>query len=73
MREVAHEWRYHLGLEGVYKKKLALRGGLDNGKLRFGVGVGFDVYGKRTSLDYAYVATVEGLRADHVFAWNFSL
>jgi len=66
------EAQYHIGVEGVYSKMLAVRAGLDNGSLRLGLGVEFTAFGKRTGLDYAYVSTVEGLSPDHVFAWIFN-
>ena len=67
------EFRYHIGLEGVYADKFFLRGGLNNGKLRFGAGFGFELFEKQSRLEYAYISTVEGLNADHVFAWTFKL
>ncbi|MDZ7272040.1 MAG: hypothetical protein ONB17_10525 [candidate division KSB1 bacterium] len=64
---------YRLGIEAAIAKQLALRGGLNNGRLRVGVGFIFPVLGHRAGLDYAYLASVEGLGADHMFGWVFYL
>ncbi len=65
--------RYRVGLEAALAKQLALRGGIDHGRLRVGLGLALPVLGRHTGLDYAYLATVDGLNADHMLAWVFQL
>ncbi|MBC7186835.1 MAG: hypothetical protein H5U38_07370 [Calditrichaeota bacterium] len=62
---------YRLGVEATISRQLALRAGVDNGRLRCGLGFSFPVFGRAVALDYAFLPTVEGLAADHMFAWVF--
>ncbi|MGQ9558890.1 MAG: hypothetical protein ACUVWA_00105 [Candidatus Oleimicrobiaceae bacterium] len=59
------------GVEAVIARQLALRAGVDNGRLRCGLGLALTVLGHTAGLDYAYLPTVEGVAGDHIFAWAF--
>ncbi|HOY43168.1 MAG TPA: hypothetical protein PKY55_14085 [bacterium] len=65
--------RYHFGAEAALPAVGALRAGLDDGQLTFGLGCNLQIYGKKMALNYAYVAPGEGPRADHIFSWHASL
>jgi len=61
--------RYRLGAEATVGRQLAVRAGIDNGRLRCGLGIAFPILGRTAGFDYAYLPTVEGLGGDHLFAW----
>ncbi|HNR67264.1 MAG TPA: hypothetical protein PKN04_00655 [bacterium] len=63
--------RYHGGIELSAKELGALRMGLDDDKLTFGLGFQVDLFGKETRLDYAFVAGGAAPHADHIFSWAF--
>ena len=63
--------RYHVGIEALKNGRVAGRLGLDNGEPTFGIGFTLGIWGKTTSIDYAYVSESDGPRADHVFSWTF--
>lgn len=65
--------RYHFGAEASWRDVGALRLGLDDGQLVFGLGIAMQVYGKRMGLSYAYAAPGDAPRADHIFSWNLSM
>jgi hypothetical protein len=65
--------RYHFGAEASLSDAGALRFGLDDSQLVFGLGFDLRLYGKKMMLNYAYAAPGEAPRADHIFSWNITL
>lgn len=64
--------RYHFGAELSYQNLGALRFGFDDGYPTFGLGFNTLLFGKRTGLNYAFIAVGEAPRADHIFSWSFT-
>lgn len=65
--------RYHVGAEFTYQHIGSLRVGLDHDTPTFGLGFNLEVFGKQTSLNYAFVSGLEALSPDHVVSWTFDL
>ncbi len=63
--------RYHVGAEATLPQVGALRMGLDEGRLTFGLGFGLRFLGTDLALNYAYAAPDEAPSADHIFSWHF--
>ena len=64
--------RYHFGAELSYQHLGAFRIGYDDGYPTFGLGLTTYLFGKKTGLNYAFVAAGDAPRADHIFSWAFS-
>ncbi len=63
--------RVHMGVQGLVRQNIVLRGGLDDGSLTAGGGYQFKVFGKTGQLNYAFSAPGNRPEEDHVFTWVF--
>ncbi len=63
--------RLHAGTEVTVAENLLLRAGYDDGSLTLGGGYAFGLLGKRSELNYAYVAPGDRPEEEHVFTWVF--
>lgn len=61
----------HFGAIATYRNIVQLRGGLNDSQPTFGAGYIFDLFGKKSELQYAFVTHPENLDSDHVFGWAF--
>jgi len=62
---------FHLGGLASYRNLVQVRLGLNNGDPTLGAGYGFDVFGKKSELHYAFTTHPESVDSDHVFGWAF--
>jgi hypothetical protein len=63
--------RYHFGAEGAYNEDLLIRGGIDNGSLTLGGGYSFDLFGKKSQLNYAFSVLGPRPEEEHALTWLF--
>ena len=62
---------YTVGSEIVLGKRFFLRTGIRKKRLTFGVGYQFELFGKTTQYDYAFVPDPVAPRGNHIFTWSF--
>jgi len=63
--------RVHIGVQGVVRQNIVLRGGFDDGSLTAGGGYQFEFFGKTGQLNYAFSAPGNRPEEEHVFTWVF--
>jgi hypothetical protein len=61
--------RIHLGAEGVLEQVIVLRGGFDDGAITAGCGYQFDLFGKTSELNYAFITPGNRPEEEHIFTW----
>lgn len=63
--------RFHAGAEAVFLDDIVVRAGFDDGSVTAGAGYAFGLIGKRSQLNYAFVASGDRPEEEHVFTWVF--
>lgn len=63
--------RIHLGAEADVYRQVKARAGVDDGSVTLGGGYQFDLLGKMSQLNYAFVSSGNRPEAEHVFTWIF--
>ncbi|MFQ5866357.1 MAG: hypothetical protein ACE5IW_14135 [bacterium] len=61
--------RIHLGAEGIYQEVIVLRGGFDDGAITAGGGYQFNLFGKTSQLNYAFITPGNRPEEEHIFTW----
>jgi len=65
--------RYHYGIELSSAKIGALRIGLDDTSPAFGMGLKFNLLGKASVINYAFIFSQDAPGSDHIFSWAFNI
>lgn len=63
--------RIHAGVETIFEQGFMLRGGYDNESITAGAGYIFELFGKRSQLNYAFSSAGNRPEEEHVFTWAF--
>ncbi len=63
--------KIHFGAEADVYKQVKVRSGLDDGSFTAGGGYQFDLFGKMSQVNYAFVASGNRAESEHVFTWIF--
>ncbi len=63
--------RVHIGVQGLVRQNIVLRGGLDDSSLTAGGGYQFKIFGKTGQLNYAFSAPGNRPEEEHVFTGVF--
>jgi hypothetical protein len=74
-------YKNHVGIEAVYlpgtesasAENLAVRLGVNGQDFVAGAGMGFELFGYKSYLDYAFVPSIIDEGSSHIFSWQFYL